>query len=458
MNAEKTTCLFTGETLTAQTAEEHTIPAALGGRIRSRIVSSSFFNEKCGQKCDPALAKSYRMVFEVLAPVLSFEHNPGQSRRIGKDGRRYVVQNGVTSLPSLNVIEKDSTGKPRKMMSTDIALLSRCAKTLCNDPNRIELRLNRPLPTNEFYDETPTAVIVAEAELSALKCALLTFDHLLAEQPTRRFTRHPDLSCVREFVRSSVMDKSGIAVEGLHRHSLGIQIGHEGRYSKILASQHAMPEQEFEHVLIASGNTRQRILDLVWCVAGIEWRGFRVSYSWDAFDFTCIVRSQVLRNGRRFAPIWSDDSQLLCTPVNSRAAPGRDVHPDIFIPSYLRQDAYRRATFHILMNSNEKVREALVNQSMLTTTQGHLLAEAILSNLETLWSPTTVASSTFKSKQLELRKRVSKYTRTVIATESDAANVDWPECIALYRDIVQELCDEFGLVGYVFVKSTATSW
>ena len=53
------TCMFTGVPLDSQTCEEHTILRALGGRIRSRTVSSSSFNARCSEVLDKRFASVY---------------------------------------------------------------------------------------------------------------------------------------------------------------------------------------------------------------------------------------------------------------------------------------------------------------------------------------------------------------------------------------------------------------
>src|SRR4051812_29511892 len=71
------TCLFTGTTLTPNTLREHTIPRSVGGRIRSREVSSDSFNGRAGSYVDPFLYEPYSEVMTTLGPVLTAEHRGG---------------------------------------------------------------------------------------------------------------------------------------------------------------------------------------------------------------------------------------------------------------------------------------------------------------------------------------------------------------------------------------------
>ena len=72
------TCLFSGECLTPTTKVEHTIPRSVAGRITSRNVSCDSFNELCGQRYDPFLARRYVQLMNVLSPLLSSKHQTGQ--------------------------------------------------------------------------------------------------------------------------------------------------------------------------------------------------------------------------------------------------------------------------------------------------------------------------------------------------------------------------------------------
>ena len=55
----KATCLFTGAELGPDTREEHAIQRFMGGRLVSREITSSEFNNNCGSFCDDAMRASY---------------------------------------------------------------------------------------------------------------------------------------------------------------------------------------------------------------------------------------------------------------------------------------------------------------------------------------------------------------------------------------------------------------
>ncbi len=64
------TCLFTDAPLTSDTKVEHTILDSLGGRVTSRIVTSSEFNEQRARKVDLAAKQIYWPVLMNLAHLI----------------------------------------------------------------------------------------------------------------------------------------------------------------------------------------------------------------------------------------------------------------------------------------------------------------------------------------------------------------------------------------------------
>lgn len=140
------TCLFTErETGTPSTKEEHTIPRALGGRYRSRTVSSTEFNEQCSKVVDPYLIGPYRFICNALGPLLSREHEPGSIRVSVRDAPgRYVVEaGGALRRTDLCVSRDANTGLPNTVTGGDEEALRRFARQQGWDENKIEFE---PIP------------------------------------------------------------------------------------------------------------------------------------------------------------------------------------------------------------------------------------------------------------------------------------------------------------------------
>ena len=278
---EQPTCLFTGAPLSAATCEEHTIPRVLGGRIRSRVVSSDQFNNECGSFLDTHLALSYSRILNRIAPLLASEHRQGALRvQVPGEPDGIVLEDGgIPTRRGRTVVSRDpDTGRPTSAVSADEDGLRHLAAQLGRED---ELTLSSvPVTQSEsFLHRVPT--ILAELELAALKCGLLTFDHFL-QATDDPFTRSDALSDVRQFIAETVSQRS-IDGERCHRHSLGMQYDRMEMYRR-LRSQLTVPSSPFEHVLLVSSNTPSRCLDVVWIVLGFDPFGFRLSYSWRGPD------------------------------------------------------------------------------------------------------------------------------------------------------------------------------
>ncbi len=141
-------------------------------------------------------------------------------------------------------------------------------------------------------------------EIAALKSLLLTFDHLLREDPGR-FTRHAKLAPVRDFVKRIILTGDlGASDRYIYdRFVLGLQ------YDRLCELQRlrqglSIPTAEFEHVMVASANPPAHTVDALWWVAGIDPFGFRLCADWTDQPFTFVMASGVLK-----------DAQTCCEPV-----------------------------------------------------------------------------------------------------------------------------------------------
>ena len=192
------TCLFTGESLTPTSKVEHTIPRALGGRIKSRIVSSDNFNARCGDKLDPFLARRYARLTNVLAPLLSQEHRTGKLA-VDAPGEPagLVLDDGAITRSNVVVVERDPvTNRPRSALAEDVSAFKKIAKEA--GWTTMTSSVVPPMKGDRvFVRDVPS--ICVELEIAILKCVLLTFDHLLGGADDS-FARHNRLAAVRNFV------------------------------------------------------------------------------------------------------------------------------------------------------------------------------------------------------------------------------------------------------------------
>ena len=452
-------CLFSGEELGPETKFEHTILQSLGGRIRSRRATTNEFNEKCGERVDPWLTALYRPVFAVLAPALPANVAAGATFH-DRHGRRYTLRDGVTEMEGIEVVERKE-GRPVAAVATDPdALLRWASKSVGLEPSQIRLEKHKPMSESIVYSQMP--VTEPRAELSALKCVLLTFDETLAGQGEHRFTRLPELAALCSDVRRCVAERQEVDLAVLHTHVLGMQLAREPRYGQILSWLPRYGKKDFEHVLIAVGHTPAGTLDVAWSIAGVEWQGFRLCSNWGRFDFTCAVVSQTLRNGRVHGPFWFDHSTPICKPTLLRSAPGpgvsdRDLSDTVELISAVRAEAYKRAVLYVEMQCDEQLRQAFTLECRQGSATDHRLLDGILSHTSRLYPDTTCQRGEFRSEFGRFREKGQVYERIQIVPDAPVPDdVDWERCIADYRSLLQRLVNIFGLPGHRFSVGSET--
>ena len=109
-------CLLTGQELNSQTRNEDAIPESKGGRIKSRWVCSSEFNNQSGSFCDTSLGQAYRLIQLKLAPLLPSFCQPPNATAISSDMLNGMViePGGVVGLSGNQVLERDDAGRPKK--------------------------------------------------------------------------------------------------------------------------------------------------------------------------------------------------------------------------------------------------------------------------------------------------------------------------------------------------------
>src|SRR5208283_1629556 len=195
------TCLFTGQNLGAHTKEEHTIPRALAGRVRSQSVSSAEFNNLCGIFCDPSLVDAYKPIMEALSPLLAREHRPGRMQvEVPGELGDFAIDDG--SLTRKTRVEARDIGTHRPtMMSGNPDDLKVLLERLGLKGKPQSATWERPAGTSHAI--RTSSAISPIVEIAALKSALLTFDAKL-QGHHQRFTRSPKLREACEFILRTV--------------------------------------------------------------------------------------------------------------------------------------------------------------------------------------------------------------------------------------------------------------
>lgn len=295
-----TTCLFTNDPTGPTTREEHTISRALGGRFYSRTCSSDDFNNKSSQPFDAEFALAYSTVLNVLAPLLSAQHQPGSLPVTEPTNeRRLLLEPGaVPSFRGIHVDARDPrTNRPVAIIGADEAQLRQRARKLGWPDDQLRITTVPSTTEEVLFRKVPT--ISPAMEVAALKSALLTFDHLLGSDPAA-FTRSPDLQELRHAILAVIRD--GEPADALLRSvSWGMDpddVEEIQRLRKLYGPPQVSP---FEHVLYVTG-TKGRSVDLYFFVAGIDLYRYRLTDRWTGQSFGLLCGCGMLVRDAPFGP------------------------------------------------------------------------------------------------------------------------------------------------------------
>jgi hypothetical protein len=188
------TCLFTGVPLDYKTRVEHTIPESLGGRIETRRVTSSDFNERWGSLLVAALKAPYASIMNRLGPLMPEAHHSRMVRIdvAGEIPGLILDEDGVVTRDGLEIIAKDPRTKRLRVIigSDEKAIRKKHRQEGARDD---QITLSYVPASSANYHTTTVPIIWGDIELGALTATLLSFDELLRDQGNR-FTRS-DVLC-----------------------------------------------------------------------------------------------------------------------------------------------------------------------------------------------------------------------------------------------------------------------
>lgn len=447
-------CLITGDVLTANTLVEHTIPAKLGGRIRSREVASDSFNSRCGSTIDRDLVDSYWTIMMSLAPLLASEHQPGKHEvEYPHDKQRYIVDGkGVLQAKGTAITARDpGTGKPTGASAQDTEAILRVLEPN-KAPNEIIKTFYEP-PITGRAKMPRSHLLSPQIELAVMKSSLLSFEALL--QPKHiQFTRSPELQLLRDTLRGIIMD-SADAGPFLHSVSLGIQ------YEKIdlireLRNKVDFPHTDFEHVLIASANVPTRTIDVVAYLFETDPYGFRLTSNWQGESFTYIIVNGVLCDTQASEVMHLPSTHLLCRPTLRRCTLShqfsdpqmRTVTEEIID---VRSDSLRRATFLVLQTSDWYVRKALSEAALPHREQSFAMLDVVRGKLAQNYEQRLENSTSRNQFDRIVDRHFEKIPDAIkiekVEHESELDGLSWAFWIPLFRRILEDVTAALGLPG-----------
>jgi hypothetical protein len=353
-------CLITDEVLDSSTKLEHTILHSLGGRITSRRVISSTFNQMCGSTIDMALTDVFKHIFGVLVPAIIKSANPGNVPLTSLDKKcRYYLRDGFTTLAQPVVI-KDDGGKPSGVYAPTLKSANLFAKSTSLPIISIDFT---KLPVNNDKVYRRCRLLDCDVEIAVIKCIFLTLDEMTARGGFPRIARRVGLKKIANLLNNYVIANQRNSQELLQELSqiyFGIQLRGRETIAKILNSN-SVTVHPFDHIIVISGDVSHKTIDALWSIAGIEVHGVRLCSEWEDFDFTCIIQNSILKNSDEPRIIYTECSAgLLCKEHKLRsiqsAQDGNDIEPDIlYMISKNRQVSYMEALLYVEKKCDEHV-------------------------------------------------------------------------------------------------------
>lgn len=353
-------CIITGSPLDPSTKVEHTILHSLGGRITSRRITSSEFNQKCGSTVDLALTDIFKHIFAMLAPATVSGANPGNVLYTSLDKSiRYYLNSGFTTLDK-NIIINGKDGKPAVAYSSNEKAIRKMSSKASLTISNIE-KVALPVENNTAYRNSQ--LLGTDIEIAIIKCIILTIEEMTIRKNLPRITEITELRKAICLLKEYIVDEDHYSQKILHEISdiyYGIQLKGPERISQILTS-HSVSLHPFDHIIIVSGNAATKTIDVLWSIAGIEVHGVRLCSSWEGTDFTYIIQNSILKNTADPDLIHINvSSGVLCQECEFRsiqpASNGEFINP--FIPSAIslnRQRSYINAIRYIEMNCDDHV-------------------------------------------------------------------------------------------------------
>ena len=379
-------CLFTGETLNDQTRIEHTIPKSLCGRIRSRRVTCSSFNEKSGA-FDADLACQYKLILNVLAPLLPKEFNPGEIPVTLDNDWPAIQEGGVTKLKHMVIAERYPSKKPKVCCFPDDP------KAITRIKKKNKLRYDNENITKGLLPgkiaHFDNNLFSTSAEVSIVKCILCVFDEVCQEQcPDFVFTRQTDLAPVRDFIESTISKhKKDIDISMLDRYYLGVQLDDRAVCRSLDFFGHH--KEEFEHIILVSSNSATKTIDAIWNVLGFETHTLRLAENWSGERFCGLITNPIFSHGSCTTIIKRGEENPFLTitrsPYKSFGLGSSPASETPYIFSEIRELAYYEAIRLVENTATDFQRKNFEYYIDNTPDAGMTLSDFIISRLQKLY-------------------------------------------------------------------------
>jgi hypothetical protein len=285
-------CLFTGKTLDSTTKNEHTIPESLGGKISSKLVSSSGFNEFGGDVFVPEMCDAYLFFMHTLSPLLTSRFRKAQRGMDSHDPsiKGVRLREGGIGFAGPVIQSFDGKGNPTGIMGGSAADLREFAESKNIDTSKWKFK---KLNFDEMEFSRDIVTMSPTIELGFLISGLMTFDAFRDDGIP--FTRSPSLVHIREAFYEYF--QTGQLPQNVRwdKICLGFQFDRVEKLTRLRESVD-FQSSKFEHQLFVFGDAISRTVDMVFCAFGIDPYGFRLSSTYTGKPFSYIVVNGILRD------------------------------------------------------------------------------------------------------------------------------------------------------------------
>ena len=295
-----------------------------------------------------------------------------------------------------------------------------------------------PIDNNIAYRTCP--ILCTDIEIAIIKCVVLTIDEMTMRSNFPQIMRRQELkkclSLLKDYIINGDKHSQNI-LNGINQLYHGIQLNGPSKISQIL-EENSIESHPFDHIIVVSGSTVTKCIDVLWSIAGIEVHALRLCSEWNEFDFTYIIQNSILKGtadpkifklARNYHSLYTEHRFRSIQP----ASDGSTLDPFILsIISKNRQRSYMEAVRYVEMNCDEQVFKEFLEPTKYM--QSLCSQESIVQHLSPLYKSERI---------IELWNKIFCNTPPSWAARrtSDAINdpAIWNEILSTYRTILGQL-------------------